>query len=89
MFAAFVRATIAHGRIRSIDIRAAREMPGVLGVFSGADVLAAGLGGIPPTFIFEGRDGAPMFSGGMPVFAQAKVRYVGEPVVMVVADTLA
>jgi carbon-monoxide dehydrogenase large subunit len=87
--AAFVRAPIAHARIRGVDTRAARGMPGVLAVLTGADVLAAGLGPIPPAVLLPGRDGKPMLNAAMPVLAADRVRYVGEPVALVVAQTLA
>ena len=87
--AAFARAPHAHAVIRRLDASAARAMPGVLAVLTGADVREAGLGGIPPAVLLPGRDGKPMFGPAMPVLAQERVRYVGEPVALVVAETAA
>ena len=54
-----------------------------------ADLAADGLGGIPPVASTAGRDGKPMVAAAMPVLANDRIRYVGEPVAIVVADTLA
>ncbi|HRO59352.1 MAG TPA: molybdopterin-dependent oxidoreductase, partial [Burkholderiaceae bacterium] len=85
--AAFARAQLAHARILSIDTSAAEAMPGVLGVFTGARLRDAGLGAIETFVRMPGRNGEPMFAPGIPVLAMERVRYVGEPVVMVVAET--
>ncbi len=85
----FVRAPVSHAAIRNVDCDAARAMPGVLGVYSGKDAAADGLGPIPPVAVFPGRDGKPMFSAAMPVLAADRIRYIGEPVALVVAETLA
>jgi carbon-monoxide dehydrogenase large subunit len=87
--AAFARSPHAHAVIRKLDASAAQAMPGVLAVLTGADVREAGLGGIPPAVLLPGRDGKPMFGPAMPVLAQERVRYVGEPVALVVAETAA
>jgi aerobic carbon-monoxide dehydrogenase large subunit len=77
-WAHFVRSTDAHGRIVSIDVEAARKAPGVLGVFTGEDIT------LPP---FPKSN--PMLADGMerPLVARGKVRFVGEPVVAIVAET--
>jgi carbon-monoxide dehydrogenase large subunit len=80
---------VAHGEIRAIDTAAARTMPGVLGVLTGADVVQDGLGPIPPVASAMGRDGKPLFAAAMPILANGRVRYAGEPVAIVVAGTLA
>lgn len=85
--AAFVRATVAHGLIRNIDVAAAMKMPGVLSVISGRDLAADKIGDIPPIVAFPGRDGKPMFRAAMPVLATERVRYVGEAIAMVIAET--
>ncbi|MGH6896792.1 MAG: xanthine dehydrogenase family protein molybdopterin-binding subunit [Geminicoccaceae bacterium] len=85
--AVFVRAPVGHAELRGIDAGAARAMPGVLGVFSGAEVAADGLGGIPPAAVFPGRDGRPMVASPIPVLATGRVRHVGEAVAIVVAET--
>lgn len=87
--AVFVRAQVGHATIRNVDVAEARAMPGVLGVFTGQDLAADGLGAIPPVASAAGRDGKPMFAAAMPVLAFERIRYVGEPVAIVVAQTLA
>jgi carbon-monoxide dehydrogenase large subunit len=87
--AVFVRSPVGHAEIRAIDAGAARRMPGVLGVFTGRDLAADGLGAIPPLISFPGRGGRPMHAAAMPVLALDRARYVGEPLALVVADTLA
>src|SRR5258706_12988487 len=83
----FVRATTGHARIRRVDIERAGAMPGVLAIITGADLTAAGLGGIPPVASAAGRDGAPMIAAAMPVLADGHIRFVGEAVALVVAET--
>jgi carbon-monoxide dehydrogenase large subunit len=87
--AVFVRALVGHGELRGVDPARALAMAGVLGVFAGADLAADGLGAIPPAVALPGRDGRPMFGAAMPPLAAGRVRYVGEPVAMVVAATAA
>jgi aerobic carbon-monoxide dehydrogenase large subunit len=87
--AAFVRSPHGHADVRAIDASVAAGMPGVLCILTGQDVQAAGLGAIPPAVLLPGRDGKPMFGPALPVLAQERVRYVGEPVAIVVAETLA
>jgi aerobic carbon-monoxide dehydrogenase large subunit len=84
--AAFVRSPHGHAKIRGIDAQAAAKIPGVLAILTGADV---GLGGIPPGVLLPGKDGKPMFATAMPVLATDRVRYVGEPIALVIAETLA
>ena len=85
-YAVMVRSRIAHGVIKGIDTAAARNMPGVLGVYTGADLAAYGtLKCIVP---FNNRDGTPMKRPPRPALATDKVRFVGDPVAFVVADTL-
>ena len=87
--AAFVRAAVAHAGIRSVETGAASRMPGVVAVITGRDLATEGIGAIAPVAIFNGRDGRPMFTTRMPVLAVERVRFVGEPIAIVVAETLA
>lgn len=86
--AIFVRSPHAHGLIRGIALDAARAAPGVLGLYTAAALEAAGIGPIPylpmPKFPLATQIDAPR-----PVLATGRVRHVGEPVVLVVAETLA
>src|SRR5262245_58672084 len=84
LHAAILRSSVAHGRIRSIDGAAARTRPGVHAVITAAD-----LGGPVPTIPLR-QEAMPAFQRyEQPVIAQTKVRYVGEPLAVVVADTAA
>jgi carbon-monoxide dehydrogenase large subunit len=88
-YAAFLRAPMAHGEIRSIDVEAARESPGVLAVLTGADLEGLGYG---RAFVVPGlkhADGRPAFVPDWPPLATGRVRFVGEPVALVVADSAA
>jgi aerobic carbon-monoxide dehydrogenase large subunit len=90
MVHAFVmRSPLAHARLRSIDTQAARAMPGVLLVLTGADVTAEGLGELPCLIPLQNRDGSTRRDTPRPVLAVDKVRHVGQPVALVVAETLA
>ena len=86
-YAAMVRSRHAHGVIRSIDISAARGMPGVLGGFTGQDLAAAGYGALKCIVAFKNRDGSEMRKPPRPALATDKVRFVGDPVAFVVAET--
>ena len=88
-YAVFVRSQVGHADIRNVDTAEARDMPGVLGIFTGKDLVADGLGPIPPVASALGRDGTPMFVAAMPVLAFDRIRYVGEPVAVVIARTSA
>ena len=83
----FLRSDVAHGRIRGIDSAAAAAMPGVLGIFTGEDF--KDIGGLPCGWQVTDRFGKPMQEPKHPVLAHGKVRHVGDPVVAVVAETLA
>ncbi len=87
---AFVlRAPVAHARIKRIDATAARRMPGVLLVATGEDLQKDGLGDLPCVIPLNNRDGTPRHDTPRPVLALGKVRHVGQPVALVVAETLA
>jgi len=81
----FVRSQVAHGRLTSVDTDAAEAMPGVLRVFTGTDF--EGVGGLPCGWLITDRFGQPMQEPGHPVLAKDKVRHVGDPVAVVVAET--
>jgi len=87
--AAFARSSAAHGLIRGVDTSRALGLPGVLAVLTGRDAAAAGLGAIPPAASFPGRGGKLLAVAPIPPLALDRVRYVGESVAIVVAETLA
>ncbi len=86
--AVFVRSDHAHGELKSIDTAAARKHPGVLAVLTGDDLLRAGVGFIH-RLPLKGFDLQHTLDTPRPGLAQGRVRYVGEPVAMVVAQTRA
>ena len=85
--AVVVRSPHAHARIRRVDGAVAREAPGVLAVLTGADVAADGLGNLPTDSARKRRDGSPAFTPPRPALARDRVRHVGDPVALVVAET--
>ncbi|HSL51724.1 MAG TPA: xanthine dehydrogenase family protein molybdopterin-binding subunit [Candidatus Deferrimicrobiaceae bacterium] len=87
--AVLVRSPHAHARIRAIDTAAARRAPGALAVFTGADVARDGLGTMKMTLKRTRPDGSPMFAPPHRGLALDRARHVGDPVAMVVAETLA
>src|SRR5437762_846476 len=92
-----VRSTHAHARIVSVDLKAAQKMPGVLLVLTGADVLAEGLQPIPhipqpmspPDIRLDNLDGSPHLLERPMILATDSVRFVGEGVAFVVAESVA
>ena len=84
-----LRSPHAHARIRSLDLNAANSAPGVQLIMTGDDLVAAKLGAMGVPFQRKRPDGSPMFARAHLGLAQGTVRYVGEPVAFVVAETLA
>ncbi len=84
-----VRSPHAHARIRFIDIGRAAKAPGVVAVFTGADLAKDNLGTMQMTLARKRPDGSPMFSRPHRGLTQDRVRYVGDPVALVIAGTLA
>jgi carbon-monoxide dehydrogenase large subunit len=87
--AVVVRSVHAHARIRTVDVSAALRAPGVLGVFTGEDLARAGLGSMRTTLARTRPDGSPMFAPAHPVLVRDRARCVGDPVVFLVAETVA
>ncbi|WP_265516394.1 xanthine dehydrogenase family protein molybdopterin-binding subunit [Nitratireductor luteus] len=85
--AAFVRSPHAHANIRSINVDAASDMPGVIGVLTGRELQADGIGNLICGWMVHSKDGSPMKMGAWSALATEKVRYVGDAVAIVVADT--
>ena len=86
-YGVFLRSPHAHARIKSIELKAALAAPGVIKIFTGADLAEAKVGGLPCGWLIHSKDGSPMKEPPHPVLAQGKVRHVGDQVVLVVADT--
>src|SRR4030081_947594 len=89
VYAWIVRSSHAHGIIRGIDTSAAKKMPGVLGVWTGTDLAAADYGPFTCGLPLKNRDGTPLLQTNRSALMSDKVRYVGDPVAFVVAETLA
>ncbi|MCZ0736462.1 xanthine dehydrogenase family protein molybdopterin-binding subunit [Phreatobacter sp. AB_2022a] len=85
----FLRSPHAHANLKKVDTAKARVMPGVVAVFTGEDVAADKVGGLICGWMIHSKDGTPMRAGPHPVLAQGKVRYVGDHVAVVIAETLA
>lgn len=83
----FLRSPYAHARIAKLDTGAALKAPGVLAVFTGADLAEAKVGGLPCGWLIHSKDGSPMKEPPHPVLAQGKVRHVGDQVALIVAET--
>jgi len=84
-YAYFLRSDVAHGRLTNVDISAAAEMEGVVKVFTAADFSAAG--GLPCGWCVTDRHGNPMQEPKHPILAEGKVRHVGDPIAVVIADS--
>ncbi|HPD92946.1 MAG TPA: xanthine dehydrogenase family protein molybdopterin-binding subunit [Pararhodobacter sp.] len=85
LYAYFLRSQVAHGRINGIDSAQAAAMPGVVRIFTGKDF--EGVGGLPCGWQVTDKHGQPMQEPAHPVLAQGKVRHVGDPIAVVVAET--
>ena len=85
-YAVFVRSPHAHAAIKGVNVAKAEAMPGVAKVFTGKDVEGK-MGGLPCGWLITSTDGTPMKEPPHPVLAQGKVRHVGDPVALVVAET--
>ena len=84
-YAAFVRSPHAHANLRSLDTAAARAAPGVLGVYTAKDL--ANVGGVPCGWLIHSIDGTPMKEPKHPILAEDKVRHVGDPIALIVAES--
>ncbi len=85
--ACFLRSDRAHAEIVSIDASAALRAPGVLGVFTGQDIAAGGFKSLPAALPTKGRGGMELINPGRPALAQGRVRFAGDAVAIVIAET--
>ncbi|MEX6506030.1 xanthine dehydrogenase family protein molybdopterin-binding subunit [Jiella sp. M17.18] len=88
-YAAFVRSPHAHAKITSIDASTAEGMPGVIAVLNGRELQGDGIGNLICGWAVSSKDGTPMKMGAYPALASDIVRYVGQPLAVVVAETKA
>ena len=86
-YATLVRSPHAHALIRDVDVSAAQSAPGVVATFVGKDLEAAGVGGLPCGWQVDFKNGEQMKEPPHPVLAVEKVRHVGDPVAIVIAET--
>src|SRR6202012_860467 len=86
LFAYIKRSDRPHAKINGIDTSAAAKAPGVAAVFTGADMAAESIGGLPCGCQIHSKDGSPMAEPPHPVLAVGKVRHVGDPVAVVIAE---
>ncbi|MEM9667978.1 MAG: molybdopterin-dependent oxidoreductase [Pseudomonadota bacterium] len=86
LHAVFVRSKVAHATIETVDVSEAEKIPGVVAVYTGADVLGDGLGELSCGWIVHSRDGSPMQGGQRPILAHERLRYVGDAYALVLAE---
>lgn len=89
LYAWMLRSPHAHARIDGVDTTAAAQAPGVVAIFTGADMAADEVGGIPCAWQIHNKDGSPMSEPAHPPLAVDKVRYVGDQVAVVIAEAKA
>src|SRR5262249_53551702 len=89
LYAYILRSPHAHARIKGIYTTAAQRGSGVVAVYTGGDMAADSVGGLPCGWQVHSKDGSPMAEPPHPVLAADRVRYVGDPVAVVIADSLA
>ena len=87
--AVFVRSPHAHAKIKSIDVSAAKKMPGVVAVLTGADLATDKIGNLICGWMIHSKDGSPMKMAAHPALASGKVNCVGDAVAVVIAETIA
>jgi carbon-monoxide dehydrogenase large subunit len=87
--ALFLRSPHAHAKIKRVDAKAAASMPGVLAVLTGAELAADKIGNLICGWMIHSKDGSPMKMAPHPAIAADKACYVGDPVAVVIAETLA
>lgn len=87
-YAYFVRSPYAYAKIKSIDVAAAKAMPGVIDVLDGKQLLADGIGNLICGWMIHSKDGTPMKMGAWRPLAHETVRYVGDAVAIVIADSI-
>src|SRR3954471_14202246 len=86
-YAYFLRSPHAHAKIKGIDLSAAKAMPGVVAIFTGKDTADAKMGGLICGWVVKGKSGEPHKAPPHPVMALDTVRYVGDTVAMIVANS--
>jgi aerobic carbon-monoxide dehydrogenase large subunit len=88
LYAYILRSPHANARLGGIDTSAATSAPGVVAVYTGKDMAAENIGGLPCGWLINSKDGSPMNEPPHPVLAVDRVRHVGDPVAVVIAESL-
>jgi carbon-monoxide dehydrogenase large subunit len=88
VYAVFIRSPHAHARIKAIDVKSAAALPGVLAVLTGSDLAADKIGNLICGWMVHSKDGSPMKMAPHPALGRDKACYVGDPVAVVIAETL-
>ncbi len=88
LYGYFLRSPVAHGRLTGIDLDEAREAPGVRLILTAKDLAEAGITEGLFTVMVKNHDGSPGIAPRRPILAEDKVRFVGEPIALIVAETL-
>src|SRR3981189_743668 len=83
----FIRSPHAHAKVKSIDSSAAMKMPGVVGVLTGQQIVDDKVGNLIGGWAVTSKDGSPMKMGAWPAMAPETVRFVGQAVAVVIAET--
>src|SRR5713101_1656779 len=83
----FLRSDRAHAEVGSIDVSAALNFPGVVAIFTGKDILEGGLKSLPAALPVKGRGGMELINPGRPALAQKRVRFAGDAVALIVAES--
>src|SRR6266566_1518380 len=86
-YAHFVRSPHAHAKVKSVDSSAAMKMPGVIAVLTGSELVADKIGNLICGWAITSKDGSPMKMGAWPAMAPETVRFVGQAVAVVIAET--
>ncbi|MDE2198269.1 MAG: xanthine dehydrogenase family protein molybdopterin-binding subunit [Rhodospirillales bacterium] len=86
-YAVMVRSRVAHGTLTGLDADAARAMPGVLAIYTAADLKAAGVKAMAANVTGQNHDGRPIPKPAQWALAEGRVRYVGDPIAVVIAET--
>ncbi len=85
----FLRSPVAHATLNSVNTDTAKNAPGVVAIFTGQDIVDAGLGGVPCGWGMTDKHGEPQKEPPHPILANGKVRHVGDPIAAIVAETAA
>ena len=87
-YACFVRSPHAHARLKSIDTEQAAKAPGFIAAYTAADLERDGIGDLPCVWVFQNADGSDIKLPPHPLLAVDKVRHVGDPVAVVIGESL-